>query len=311
MIYFSTFRNSRLQAFPDVTVQKFGILTTSHNYFLANRIQSELENYNFTVAILFRPPEDYDFDMYIVLSSNIFIEQLPPPRKRIIFQLEQSSSKRWFTKNYISALSESRIVLDYNRQNMNFLRTRFSTSQLLHLPISASLNHFPISAVVKKWDLLFYGCQSSPRRARMLAALKKQFSINVVSDVFGANLIPLIQQSRYVINIHYYENALLETARVYETLSFGIPIISEAADDANDYPDLKNAVTFFKKGSIQSMIETVELALKAQIPQERIFDIVSKSHHAFKSTFKQFLVTAHFIRANSTHNEVENEPNVP
>ena len=49
----------------------------------------------------------------------------------------------------------------------------------------------------------------------------------IVSNVFAEELIELIKKSKIVINLHYYNNALLEIFRIHELLPYSCKIISE------------------------------------------------------------------------------------
>ena len=66
-----------------------------------------------------------------------------------------------------------------------------------------------------------------------------------------------IQQSKLVLNIHYYENALLETTRLFESLSLDSLIISEKSIDQSYYLDLENIIYFTEIGNIDQMISKI------------------------------------------------------
>lgn len=48
-------------------------------------------------------------------------KSLPPANKRVIFQLEQSVSSRWFTPQYMEILKDSLGVIEYSLTNIDFL----------------------------------------------------------------------------------------------------------------------------------------------------------------------------------------------
>ncbi|MBI1742253.1 glycosyltransferase family 25 protein [Candidatus Acetothermia bacterium] len=168
-----------------------------------------------------------------------------------------------------------------------------------YLPIGASLSYERIlSHTEKKYDVLFYGdFKSSSRRLKMLEALQQRFNVQFVSEVYGPDMMKAIRQAKVVINLHYYENALLETPRIQESLSLGVPVVSESAQDQYDYPELADVVRFFEQGSISAMIQAVENALQNQVPPESITRSIKRSAQRFAFMFDRFLVAMGFLSA--------------
>ena len=110
----------------------------------------------------------------------------------------------------------------------------------------------------------------------MLNELKKHFCVCILNEVHGEDLKSAIETARIVINLHYYNNALLEVTRIYECLSLGVPVVSENTQDQNDYPELKDVVKFFETGSVSAMLQTVEEALKNPVSEEKINKAVER-----------------------------------
>ena len=77
-------------------------------------------------------------------------------------------------------------------------------------------------------EVLFYGDTSSKRRQRFLEKLQSRFKVRIVQNIFGEEMVAQLCSAKIVINIHYYENALLETTRIHEVLSLGIPLLVKA-----------------------------------------------------------------------------------
>ena len=124
----------------------------------------------------------------------------------------------------------------------------------------------------------------------MLEALEKEFNVKLASEVYGSELLATIRKAKFVINIHHYENALLETTRIQECLSLGVPVISESAQDQDEYPDLSGAVRFFKEGSIPDMLRTVREALECGDLSIDTTESVQKSSQRFDFMFDRFLI---------------------
>ena len=278
----------------------WGVIATPHTLFLADLIARRLRAHGWVADIMTEAPHRFRHDMYVVLCPQMF-KRLPPGQKRIVYQLEQSVSSRWFTKPYLKILSHSRAVLEYAMGNMEYLVARgLVYPHIYYLPVGADSAYGGASAQSEKhYDVLFYGdANSSPRRLALLSALRKHFTVHTCSEVFGADMISAIRQSRCVINIHYYENALLEVPRIQECLSLGTPVVSESAQDQDDYPELNGVVLFFAQGSEPAMIEAVRRMLATPPPEESVLaKSVQRSSTRFAFLFDRFLIAQGFLPA--------------
>ena len=270
---------------------KWGIMTPGHTSFVAFIISEQLKLHGWSVEILSESPQNYNHDYYIVIAHHIY-KSLPPGEKRIVFQLEQSVSSRWFTKEYLEVIKNSLCVLDYSLNNIKFLADQGIAYPLVHyLPIGININYGQNidECYGKKYDVLFYGDSlSSERRRIMLDALKEKFDVFVINNMFGDDMVKVIRQSKVVVNIHYYENAILEMPRIQECLSLGVNVVSESTNDQSDYPEICDSVLFFESGSIDSMLSAVGKAL--QIENSNISISQDISAKKFKFLFDRFLI---------------------
>lgn len=240
----------------------FGIITPPHTRFLAETIKKRLITHGWLVDIFEQAPQTFHYDYYFILCPQIF-KNLPPGEKRICFQLEQSVSSRWFNEEYFNILESSLAVLDYSLVNIEFLKTKgISYPHVYYVPIGSEKITDQDSESEKTIEVLFYGdSYSSPRRTKMLEVLHENFSVEVINDTFGEAMHDLIKRSKVVINIHYYENALLETPRIMESLSLGATIVSESSQDLKDYEYLTDCIYFFSENDVEDMIRKVQEAL--------------------------------------------------
>ena len=239
------------------------IVTPAHTQFIAFLLSEQLKRHGWNVEITNEQPDGFPHDYYIVISPQIY-KTLPPGEKRIIYQLEQSVSTRWFTQEYLDILETSLCVLEYSIENIAFLNKKGIVYPLVHyLPIGVNTeygNHIQTNA--KNYDVVFYGDSlSSNRRRKLLDILKLNFNVLEVNDKFGDEMIEILKKAKVVVNIHYYENALLEMPRIQECISLGLKIISEASHDQSDYPELIEGISFFSEGSSNEMVLAVKKAL--------------------------------------------------
>jgi hypothetical protein len=294
----------------------WGIITPPHTLFVAQTIADRLAELEISSEVMTKPPDFFDHDFYFVLGAQTF-GQLPPGEKRIVFQLEQSVSDRWFTDSYFSTLRNSVATLDYSLTNIRFLDdNNISYPHVHYLPIGASsaliADHGEIE---KEYDFLFYGdSYSSTRRRKMLDVLQAHFKVKICNEIFGDDMHDLIRKSRAVINLHYYENALLETPRIQECLSLGVPLLSETAQNQDEYPELNGAVTFFEEGSIEGMLITArEILDNIDTATAQVAKSVVASSKQFRFMLDRFLVAIDALPAshwqdNSIYLEWEDQP---
>lgn len=275
------------------------VMTTTHTLFLANMIASSLQRHGWSVEVVTEPPLDFVHDYYIVLCAQMF-DRLPPGDRRVCYQLEQSVSSRWFTSDYLASLENSLAVLDYSLTNIEFLSERgISYPHVFYLPIGArslSDRRSAAAETEKRYDLLFYGdYKSSPRRRSFLEAIGGKYRVKLVDEIFGDEIHELIRQSRFVLNLHYYEGALLEMPRVQECLSLGTPVVSEATRDSVEYPHLKGAITFFEEGSVQDMLRVIANKFAAPTSESAIAASVCSSQRQFDFMLDRFLLAKDFL----------------
>src|SRR5690606_30313185 len=109
------------------------------------------------------------------------------------------------------------------------------------------------------------------------------------SEVFGDEMRREIKRARLVINLHYYENALLEMPRIQECISLGVPVVSEASQDQGDYPEIQSAVRFFAQGDEAAMLAAVASALNDPIPEETVVAAAEAGWCRFCFMFDRFL----------------------
>lgn len=266
----------------------FAILTSPHTRYIANLLHERMQIHGANSEIFFSFASGIKADFFIVLCPQIF-PQLPPPNKCIIFQMEQSTSTRWFTDRYLEDMSHSLGTLDYSIKNIKKLKELGIDGNKIHyLPIGANSNFSFQKLALKEYDFVFYGdYYSSDRRQKFVQALQEKYSVLILQDVFEEELYSAISSAKAVINLHYYENPLLETTRICECLSLGMPVLSEATSDSHYYPEFNSAVTYFKEDSIDDLMMKAQWFLDNLPSQEAIRHAVIQSEITFNTHFDQ------------------------
>ena len=275
----------------------WGIMATPHTLFVAEAIARRLQHHGWNVDTMTHPPNEFSHDFYVVICPQVF-EKLPPSEKRVSFQMEQSVTPRWFDKKYLDILHHSFAVLEYATHNLPFLKDKGVAYPHVHyLPIGGLCPYGDAdSSLAKTCDVLFYGDDlGSPRRQRLLSALRKKFDVRVENDMFGPPMERVIRSARVVVNLHHYEDALLETPRIWQCLSLGTPVVSETTKDQDDDPALAGVVRFFERGSVGSMLHAVEDALENPPSKQAISAAVETSSERFSFMFDRFLFATDFL----------------
>jgi Domain of unknown function (DUF4915)/Glycosyltransferase family 25 (LPS biosynthesis protein) len=288
---------------------KLCVLTTRHTEFVAHNIAEALLKHGFAVDIIFQEPESFDHDFYFVLCPQMF-RSLPPGQKRVTFQFEQSVSERWFNKDYIDLLRNSFATFDYSQINIAYLAEYdCAYPHVFYMPVGATSRWTNLPPIEKKTQVLFYGdYKSSPRRRSLLDALDAKFSVERIDNLFGEQLRQKIRGSKVVVNLHYYEGALLETTRIQECLSLGARVVSENSPDLLHYPELTDVVKFFECGDKTAMIKAVENQLLCPLAIDNSWLYVHKSAHQFEFMLDRFLFAAGFICLEKI---LSSEPEIP
>jgi glycosyltransferase involved in cell wall biosynthesis len=266
----------------------FAILTSVHTCYVANLLQARFKYHRASSKIFFSYASDINANFFIVLCSQIF-PSLPPSPKRLIFQMEQSTNTRWFTKKYLGDMQTSVGILDYSLENIKHLKELgIQSTRTYYLPIGANSTFSPQPTATKDYDFVFYGdYYSSERRQKFIQALQKQYRVLILQDVFEEELFRAITSAKAVINLHYYENPLLETTRICECLSLGMPVLSESTPDITDYPEFDSAVTYFKEGSIDDLMIKARWFLENLPSKESIKNAAIQSEAKFNIHFDQ------------------------
>lgn len=193
---------------------------------LVNTIDSNSENY------------------YLILGGHNYLDQFP--KNYIIYQLEQTNifviddsgnkKEKLFSNRYILTLMNATQVWDYSLSNIKYLKKHYNLTNLYHLPIyyTPYLDTMKYHMEERPIDILFYGSINS-RREKILKELEKKYKVGIyVNNLWDKDRDDMIKKSKIVVNIHYYDNAILELHRISYLLSNKCLVISEIGRDSND-----------------------------------------------------------------------------
>lgn len=276
------------------------IITTQHTIFVAELLQRSLQRHFTDIKVVLDTPKTFSSSYYIVLCASAF-KRLPPLEQTFIFQLEQCFSTKWWTPEYFNILKKCAGVLEYSETNIEFLRNHsIAYPKVYFLPIG-TIDNYKFEKEKEKEkekpiDILFYGSTGSERRIQLLNEVSKKFNIKIINTVYGEEIINLIQQSKIVLNIHYYKPALLETTRIFECLSLGTRIVSEESVDSEFYKKTLGAsILFFKEGDTNEMFSCIERGIRDYKEVDSIYKVIKKSSNYFNFMLDRFLVASNIL----------------
>lgn len=277
------------------------IVFTRPTTFVAHALQSHAAALGFEVHIQLDMPEDFGADLYLVVCPQMFT-RLPPREKRIVFQMEQSVHPRWFTPDYLNLLYNSLAVFDYSTRNIQFLiQQGLPADMLFHVPLSPVTPYQGAQfsegltdiEPTKSCDVLFYGDLKNKRRQAFLKVLGEHFEVRAERSLYGQDLWQAMRQARVVVNIHYYENALLESTRLCECLSLGARVISETATDQGQHPDWEDLLVFTPINDAQAMVRAIQHHLQqAPAPAPSLADRPMRMGPALQDALRTLNVRA-------------------
>lgn len=180
----------------------------------------------------------------IVLGANL----LPalsdrPPRRAILFNLEQlSPGSPWWSERYLDLLRR-RPVWDYSARNVALLRSMGIAATLCEVGHADALRRI-VPRETRDIDVLFYGSVNDRRRAALLALEDAGLRVVALFGIYGAARDDYIARSRIVLNLHYDEGRLFEVVRVSYLLANGCCVVSETGDDPEAERAYEGAVAF-------------------------------------------------------------------
>ncbi|SFU69003.1 Glycosyltransferase family 25 (LPS biosynthesis protein) [Nitrosospira multiformis] len=271
------------------------ILTTDHCLYLARSISVALSRMEIASLIIHEPPGDgYSNNLHFVISPQMFAQL---PAFYIAVQMEQSVSSRWFNDDYLKILRNSAAILDYSIPNIRFLTFKKGVNprQLFYVPLGYIADYTPEpDYTLEDCDVIFYGDAHNRRRLKFLQELKKHFRVKIIGNLFGEELYAELARARIVVNIHYYEEALLETTRIWECLSLHKLVVSERSSDMDQHADLMPLIDFVDVGDVSAMVERVRYWLgNDTLRRERIAEnrlLLQQRPNRFDYFFYRFLL---------------------
>lgn len=230
-----------------------------------------------------------DEDTLYITLNNLSIKKnkcLP----FVFYQIEQSNNKCFDTREYIEDMDSSLQIWEcFESVKPKYSECVTRPIRTLALPFAPI---FTTKNVKKEYDIIFFGTINR-RRKILLNILSRNFNLKILEGVYGNERDKEIQKAKFIINLHYYDNAELEIDRVNIGILNGVRTLSECTNST-----ISNRYTKFIKffaiadtiGSTTSMITFIKREIQNYVPYSRNFSRESEKltvecHRDFKDLF--------------------------
>ncbi len=241
--------------------KKIKILSNYNLQSISNNIMEYLKKLKIDSEIITDLNEsDLNNDnLYIIIYSK---DLKIIPKKYIFYQIEQKTSN-FFTEDYLNAMRNAQIVWDFSIDNYSKYDNIIPLDKLFIQPFILNRENNQITEVEANeilYDILFYGAVSE-RRNLIMNELSKKYRVYYSTSLHGEEKYDIIKKSKIILNIHYYDDASLETCRLNEILPFNKIIISEKVNlDLFNMELYKDMVIFIDKieNNFDELLKTVD-----------------------------------------------------
>lgn len=218
----------------------FDIICNNSILNLANEISDILNKFNISIKIYcIDNLDEYEIDtsrfVFMIIPQHYYgnsmnqLEFIVKNCKCYFYFMEQLTSRNNGSNKYNQymkltkeLIKNSEVSFDYNKNNLKYFN-----DNLIYLPPPVITNN---NSCDKIYDVLFIGIvNEGTRRDKILKALSRYIkNIKIVYNLKGEELTKIINQSKLVLNLHYYENdTLLEEVRLNEIINSNTHILSE------------------------------------------------------------------------------------
>jgi hypothetical protein len=202
---------------------------------LAQELTSNFQSLGYQAELTSTISRQNYLDLYIIFGMNDFNSPITPPNY-IVYQLEQTTGQdesNWFSETYLNHLRKAIAVWDYSLINYQNLK-KLGVKNIEYVPIQYLRTCDQIQQrppTQKDIDIFFFGSMTE-RRQQLLDELQRR-GLNVVvkTNIWKEERNEFIARSKFILNIHYYQNSILETTRLSYLLSNNCHVISETSQD--------------------------------------------------------------------------------
>lgn len=192
-----------------------------------------------------------------------------PPNKYIIYQIEQLNQNKHYynklNKEILHLMLTSYAIYDYSIVNLDYYPAFLRPIVQVFIPyIPYNLEKLEILKTTLREDnkknILFIGTLNK-RRTKILNNLKNHiisqnldYNLLIFQKLFNNELKELLKSCLYVLNLHYYDNAILEVFRFEDVIPYNVKILSEEpGNKTEDY-----LINIYQKNNFVDFFPVIE-----------------------------------------------------
>jgi hypothetical protein len=194
-------------------------------------------------------------DVYLTFIpfNKVNIHIAPP--KYIVYNFEQFTTNKVWSKAYFGFLQNALFVMDYSLENLcRLFEYGINAYFLPYLPNKINA-HGNLENINKDIDVLFIGNLNNKRRSWLKNLEYNKYNVEIVNDAFFEKSIELFARSKILLNVHYYDgNSILEITRIIPALTNNCIVISEQSNDEYYNNMYKNTINI---SNIDNLRETI------------------------------------------------------
>jgi hypothetical protein len=228
------------------------IISTNYTILFAQKLRDYLKTFeircviytNIYDSLIVKAEKDKKLYLLFVGTITLINENITylPPNKYIIYQIEQLNQNKYYynnlSQNMINLMLTSYAIYDYSIVNLDYYPEFMRTIVKIVIPyIPYNLENFEnfesgLREDNKKY-ILFIGTLNT-RRTNILNNLKNHivsqnldYNLLIFQKLFNNELKELLKTCSYVLNLHYYDYAILEVFRFEDVIPYNVKILSE------------------------------------------------------------------------------------
>ena len=255
------------------------IISTNYTLLFAQKLREYLKTFdircviytNIYHSLIIKAQKDKNLYLLFVGTITLLNENINylPPNKYIIYQIEQLNQNKYYynklNQNMINLMLTSYAIYDYSIVNLDYYPAFMRTIVKIVIPyIPYNPYKFEIlenkTREDNKKNILFIGTLNE-RRTNILNNLKNyivsqnlDYNLIIFQKLFNNELKELFETCSYVLNLHYYDNAILEVFRFEDVIPYNVKILSEEpGNKTEDY-----LINIYQKNNFVDFFPVIE-----------------------------------------------------
>lgn len=255
------------------------IISTNYTILFAQKLRDYLKTFkircviytNIYDSLIVKAEKDKNLYLLFVGTITLLNENITylPPNKYIIYQIEQLNQNKYYynklNQNMIHLMLTSYAIYDYSIVNLDYYPDFLKSSIQVFIPyIPYNLENLETLETMLREDnkknILFIGTLNT-RRTNILNNLKNHivsqkldYNLLIFQKLFNEELKELLKSCSYVLNLHYYDNAILEVFRFEDVIPYNVKILSEEpGNKTEDY-----LINIYQKNNFVDFFPVIE-----------------------------------------------------